>query len=79
MTVTSGSGPSLSQAVSAATNQIVGYTYDANGNMNVSVGGNYLGYDVENRLNLVGARKDRRTMITLRRAEQAHLELERDH
>jgi len=45
-TVTAGSGPSLSQAVSAATNQIVGQSYDANGNQ-------YNGsqaYDVENRL-----------------------------
>jgi RHS repeat-associated protein len=50
MTITAGSAPSLSQAVSATTNQIVGYTYDANGNMNVSVGPPYVGYDVENRL-----------------------------
>src|SRR5579863_6033770 len=45
-TVTAGSGPSLSQAVSAATNQIVGQSYDANGNQ-------YNGsqaYGVENRL-----------------------------
>ncbi len=42
-TVTAGSGPSLSQAVSATTNQIVGQSYDANGNTGS-------GYDVENRL-----------------------------
>ncbi len=42
--VTSGSGPSLSQAVNQANNQIVGQTYDANGNAYVA----NAAYDVEN-------------------------------
>jgi RHS repeat-associated protein len=52
-TITTGSGPSLSQAVSTTTNQIVGYPYDANGNTTgiVNNGLSYeLGYDAENRL-----------------------------
>src|SRR5271156_2900254 len=41
-----GGAPTLSQSVNAATNQIVGVTYDANGNQ---LSGGY-GYDAENRL-----------------------------
>jgi RHS repeat-associated protein len=41
-----GGAPTLSQSVNAATNQIVGVTYDANGNQ---LTGGY-GYDAENRL-----------------------------
>jgi YD repeat-containing protein len=41
-----GGAPTLSQAVNAATNQIVGVTYDANGNQ---LSGGY-GYDAENRM-----------------------------
>jgi len=41
-----GGAPTLSQSVSATTNQIVGVTYDANGNQ---VSGGY-GYDAENRM-----------------------------
>ncbi len=41
-----GGAPTLSQAVNAATNQIVGQSYDANGNQ---TSGGY-GYDAENRL-----------------------------
>jgi YD repeat-containing protein len=52
-TITSGSGPSLSQAVHTTNNQIVGGSYDANGNTTSVVNGGLtynLGYDVENRL-----------------------------
>jgi RHS repeat-associated protein len=52
-TVTAGSGPSLSQAVNTANNQIVGDSYDANGNtLSVSNDGvtDALSYDAENRL-----------------------------
>jgi hypothetical protein len=52
-TITSGSGPSLSQAVHTSNNQIVGGSYDANGNTTSVVNGGLtynLGYDVENRL-----------------------------
>jgi RHS repeat-associated protein len=51
--VTSGSGPSLSQTVNPASNQINGYPYDANGNTSAiyNNGLTYdLGYDPENRL-----------------------------
>ena len=41
-----GGAPTLSQSVNAATNQIVGVTYDANGNQ---LSGGY-GYDAENRM-----------------------------
>jgi YD repeat-containing protein len=51
-TVTAGSGPSLSQAVNTANNQIVGGTYDANGNTGVALT-NQLAYDAENRLSSV--------------------------
>jgi RHS repeat-associated protein len=44
--LTGGTGPTLSQAVNPGNNQIVGQTYDANGNSLAS----YSGYDVENRL-----------------------------
>ena len=51
-TVTAGSGPSLSQAVNTANNQIVGQSYDANGNT-TTVPTNGLTYnpvyDAENR------------------------------
>ena len=55
-TVTSGSGPSLSQAVNTANNQIVGQSYDNNGNQtSTTTGGSTLNlaYDAENRLSLV--------------------------
>ena len=51
-----GSGPSLSQAVNAANNQIVGQTYDNNGNTSyaTTAGLTYnLYYDAENRLNMI--------------------------
>ena len=55
-TVTAGSGPSLSQAVNPANNQIVGQSYDANGNAS-TVNNNGLtynvGYDAENRLSTI--------------------------
>jgi RHS repeat-associated protein len=44
--VTSGSGPSLSQAVNQSNNQIVGQSYDANGNALVA----NAAYDVENHI-----------------------------
>jgi RHS repeat-associated protein len=44
-----GGAPTLSQAVSAATNRIVGQSYDANGNQ-ISSSAGTLGYDAENRL-----------------------------
>ena len=50
-TVTSGSGPSLSQSVNPANNQIDGGSYDANGNTTLGIGQySALGYDAENRL-----------------------------
>ncbi len=52
-TVTAGSGPSLSQAVNPANNQIVGAGYDANGNTGGATNGGVaygLGYDPENRM-----------------------------
>jgi RHS repeat-associated protein len=55
-TVTSGSGPSLSQAVNTANNQIVGQSYDNNGNTlyATNAGLTYnLYYDVENHLSVV--------------------------
>ena len=55
-TVTAGSGPSLSQAVNPANNQIVGYSYDANGNTSAINNGGYtydLFYDPESRLSSV--------------------------
>ena len=55
-TVTSGSGPSLSQAVNTANNQIVGQSYDNNGNALSTTNGGLtynLNYDVENRLSAV--------------------------
>lgn len=55
-TVTAGSGPSLSQAVNPANNQIVGLSYDADGNAS-TVNNNGLsynvGYDAENRLSSI--------------------------
>jgi RHS repeat-associated protein len=52
-TVTAGSGPSLSQAVNTANNQIVGQSYDANGNLYAAYNGGQtysLRYDGENRM-----------------------------
>ena len=50
-TPTAGPAPTLSQAVNPANNQIVGQTYDANGNQTTSPNGlGQLGYDAENRL-----------------------------
>jgi RHS repeat-associated protein len=46
-TVTKGTGPSYTVGVNAATNRIVGYSYDANGNQVVAAG---TAYDIENRL-----------------------------
>ena len=57
-TVTSGSGPSLSQTVSTSTNQIqgvYGLTYDANGNPSATFNGGLtynLSYDAENRMTM---------------------------
>lgn len=49
--ITQGSAPSLSQAVNTAYNQIVGQSYDANGNQLTAPGvTGTLTYDVENRL-----------------------------
>jgi RHS repeat-associated protein len=51
--ITAGSPPSLSQAVNAANNQIVGQSYDANGNTLIAYNNGLaygLGYDPENRL-----------------------------
>lgn len=53
MTPTAGSPPQLSQAVNPANNQIVGQTYDANGNELSAPAGGSLTYDSENRM--VGA------------------------
>jgi RHS repeat-associated protein len=50
MTPTAGSPPQLSQAVNPANNQIVGQTYDANGNELSAPAGGSLTYDSENRL-----------------------------
>lgn len=47
--VTHGSGPSNAVAVDAATNRLLGYSYDANGNMTHD-GLNSLVYDAENRV-----------------------------
>ena len=47
--VTAGSAPSNSTAVAAATNQMTGYTYDANGNL-TNDGESTLTYDAENRV-----------------------------
>ncbi len=55
-TVTAGSGPSLSQAVNPANNQIVGQSYDANGNASTvyNNGLTYsVGYDFENHLSSI--------------------------
>ena len=55
-TVTSGSGPSLSQTVNTANNRVGGLSYDANGNPTISFNGTQevsMTYDAENRL--VGA------------------------
>ena len=50
-TPTAGPAPTLSQAVNPANNQIVGQSYDANGNLTNSPNGlSQLGYDAENRL-----------------------------
>jgi RHS repeat-associated protein len=49
-TPTAGSPPTLSQAVNPANNQIVGQTYDANGNQLSAPAGGALTYDSENRL-----------------------------
>jgi RHS repeat-associated protein len=52
-TVTSGSGPSLSQTVNTANNRVGGLTYDANGNSTISYNGTQevsMTYDAENRL-----------------------------
>jgi RHS repeat-associated protein len=49
-TPTAGSPPTLSQAVNPANNQIVGQTYDANGNQLSAPAGGTLTYDPENRL-----------------------------
>jgi RHS repeat-associated protein len=46
-TVWKGTGPSYTVGVNAATNRIVGYSYDANGNQVVAAG---TAYDIENRL-----------------------------
>lgn len=50
-TITQGSAPSLSQAVNAANNQIVGQSYDLNGNQLTAPGvTGSVTYDVENRM-----------------------------
>jgi RHS repeat-associated protein len=52
-TVTSGSGPSLSQTVNTANNRVGGLSYDANGNPTISFNGTQevsTTYDAENRL-----------------------------
>jgi len=49
-TPTAGSPPQLSQAVNPANSQIVGQTYDANGNQLSAPAGGALTYDSENRL-----------------------------
>ena len=46
-TPTAGSPPALHVAVNAANNHLVGYTYDANGNM-AGMGGTSFNYDVAN-------------------------------
>ena len=48
-TVTKGSGPTMNVSVDAATNRLVGSTYDANGNLTVGSGLN-LTYDISNRI-----------------------------
>jgi len=47
--VTKGSGPTMNVTVDAATNRLVGSTYDANGNLTVGSGLN-LTYDISNRI-----------------------------
>ncbi len=68
--VTGGSGPSLSQAVNQSNNQIVGQTYDANGNAYVA----NAAYDVENHVYaLVGGLQ---TCYSYDATGQAHLLVE---
>ena len=49
-----GSAPTLSQSVNAANNQVVGWTYDANGNQTLIARGVTGTYDAENRLVAAG-------------------------
>jgi RHS repeat-associated protein len=74
-TVTSGSGPSLSQAVNTANNQIVGQSYDNNGNTlyATNAGLTYnLYYDVENHLNVVYYSPQGRTVAAYGYDSQNH-------
>ena len=48
--MTKGSAPNSSLNFDAATNRIIGYSYDANGNMLSAANVSGLGYDVDNRL-----------------------------
>src|SRR5258706_9650699 len=49
-TVTKGSAPSSSFTISAGTNRILGFSYDANGNMTSGSGYSSATFDIENRM-----------------------------